>query len=242
MKPQEIAEKIFANAPETVLKKKKARKAYEHTGRVVALCKMFADELQRVGISVNLNILLMAAWLHDVGKSVNKDAHAEAKTVQLALEPYKDDLKSEMDALLSIIPTHNSEDFSPDDKYKLESAILRICDKLDKYTQAALKQAKGKSHKAKGDEKMAKCNVKKAEGKEQKAAKKFAEAKEEYAEAADKFTKATKKFEEAEKKCPESMEKIQNALDFGVWSKFQEVYNPILKRVRADAICAGVRT
>ena len=98
---------------------------YEHTKSVVGLCKYFAEILDLE----NKKILVNAAWLHDIGKSIDNEKHNEKDIVLSVLESYEYHKKS-IDDICSIIENHKGK-FVPK-KFILESAILRLCDKIDK--------------------------------------------------------------------------------------------------------------
>ena len=128
-------------------------KTYKHTKRVVELCEKFI----RAGLSVNAEMLLDAAWLHDVAKAIDAGKeHHKPKVVREALKGYK---VKDLDNLVGIIENHKGG-FSPK-AYELESAVLRICDKLDKYSQADCKCDNEKFEKAakKFREAAEKCNA-----------------------------------------------------------------------------------
>ena len=55
------------------------------------------------------------------------------------------------DTLIAMICAHKGN-FDPPEGYELESAVLRICDKLDKYHQAQAKAEKGDEKEDEGDE------------------------------------------------------------------------------------------
>lgn len=106
-------------------------KDFEHSMRVVELCKNFANKLAMT----NSKLIERAAWLHDIGKIINNDKHAKKEVIIEALINcyYKpDDFKE----LVFIIQNHKGK-FQPK-KLELECSILRICDKLDKFEKEKL--------------------------------------------------------------------------------------------------------
>lgn len=104
------------------------KRRYKHTKRVVKLCKYFSEVLE----VENRNILIKAAWLHDIGKIESDKKHHKRNIVIPILEDnnYKN---KKIDDIVYIIENHKGK-FNPD-KLILESAILRMCDKLDKYNK-----------------------------------------------------------------------------------------------------------
>ena len=126
MTPQEIA-KTLLDAED-----------YEHTQRVVAFCFRILPELPNKALEdVDQDMLIDTGWLHDVGKSENADKHHKKKHIRKALEPYEDELgydDDEIDDLVDIIHAHKG-DFDPPPYYELESAILRLCDKMDRFNK-----------------------------------------------------------------------------------------------------------
>ncbi len=79
------------------------------------------------------HILHKAAWLHDISKydeygDKRKNHHKKAFSV---LSEYGLTYK---DPVCNIIKAH-TEKFKPNKKYAMEAAVLRICDKLDKFNK-----------------------------------------------------------------------------------------------------------
>lgn len=109
-----------------------------HTERVAELCEAFLAE--NPSVPVDGVLLLEAAWIHDVAKTAAGKKHAEPKYVKDALrEAYPELVASSADTeefyrLLVIVSAHKGE-FAPP-CCALESAVLRMCDKLDKYDKA----------------------------------------------------------------------------------------------------------
>ena len=117
MRAKEIAQKLLRDLPDVL----------EHSERVKNLCKPFRDEFNS---EIDWYLLKRAAWLHDVGKSVSAEDHHKKKVIRKALEGYE--LKSDKDDVISVISCHKGK-FKPESWLELESAILRICDKLDRF-------------------------------------------------------------------------------------------------------------
>lgn len=106
----------------------KKKHLHLHTLRVVELCMYFEDKLNRKDLDVAL--LHQAAWCHDIAKFDDKDHHHEKKVVKKVLRQYT---RADVSDILLVITNHKG-DFEKDN-FPLESAILRICDKLDKFTK-----------------------------------------------------------------------------------------------------------
>lgn len=100
----------------------------EHTERVVALCEEFAEMYPD---AVDRDLLLDAAWLHDIAKYRVDNKHNNPQKVLAQLEKYAlgDDIV-DIGTVANIIEMHKGT-FKPQEK-KLESAVLRLCDKLDR--------------------------------------------------------------------------------------------------------------
>lgn len=110
-----------------------------HTERVVKLCEGFLTE--NPSTPIDLNLLLKAAWIHDVAKKKAGKRHANPKYVEAALQEVCSkfvDLTStsaeDFEKILVIISAHNDR-FTPSCS-TMESAVLRMCDKLDKCEKA----------------------------------------------------------------------------------------------------------
>lgn len=122
-------------------------KDYKHTEKVVELCKKFSQSLH----IDNETLVLKAAWLHDIGKPSEdkyekmglrdeKHKHNSTEILSGILHDfdYNDNAAND---ILEIILWHRG-DFLPR-RLQLESAVLRICDKLAKYEKGK-KDAKRK--------------------------------------------------------------------------------------------------
>lgn len=96
---------------------------YEHTERVVGLCKVIGEEL-----GANKDILIPAAILHDIGRSLNNHAAKSAAQAREILE--NNGLYPRViDEIIHAIEVHS---FSGGGEAKtLEAKILSDADKLD---------------------------------------------------------------------------------------------------------------
>lgn len=147
-----------------------------HTERVVALCGEFAGE--NSSAPLNLPLLIKAAWIHDVAKRGAGSKHAEPTRVIAALAEASPELAhdfmdwEERERILTIVASHKGA-FEPS-CCELESAVLRVCDKLDKYQKAEDRYRAAKSE--------------------------YELARETYAKDDPRRVKAKKKLREAEKK------------------------------------------
>lgn len=112
------------------------RDIIRHSARVADLCLQLAGRFR--GEIINRRLLWDAAWLHDVAriKIPWDDEHHKPKKVRAKIKRYV--RASYMDDLTKIIKRHRKK-FDPEE-YKLESAILRVCDKLDKLNKALEKK------------------------------------------------------------------------------------------------------
>ncbi|QNU68526.1 HD domain-containing protein [Ruminiclostridium herbifermentans] len=133
-----IAESIFYDyIGKLKLDQEKEYELIEHTKRVVNLCNKFEEKL-----CLDEQLLHKAAWLHDIAKynecgNKRYNHHIEASSV---LSKYG---FSYEDPVCNIIKAHTGDYFEPDEEYSLEAAVLRICDKLDKFNKGK-KDAKDK--------------------------------------------------------------------------------------------------
>lgn len=101
----------------------------KHTERVVKMCKKFAEKFPE---DVDPDLLIDSAWLHDIAKFQLGDKHNKRKKVRKVIENLVPHFEEErLDNIAEIISVHTGE-FNPR-SHVLESAILRICDKLDKF-------------------------------------------------------------------------------------------------------------
>lgn len=107
----------------------------EHTQKVVERCTKLAKILNdEIGKEIDVNLLNDAAWLHDVWK-LNKGKKKHHHLPSYVREAIKNFIEGDVnDDWLEIIAQHKG-DFKPV-KYPMESAILRLCDKIDHLRQA----------------------------------------------------------------------------------------------------------
>lgn len=119
-------------------------KTVRHTKRVVALCGELADRFESEGIKVNWKLLEAAAWLHDVAKKTDDEDHQRPSVVKEVLE---DDIldvsKGDVTQIIKYHKRKRYKKFNPD-SYKIECAILCICDKIDKLNKTWEKKEKKK--------------------------------------------------------------------------------------------------
>ena len=107
----------------------KSDKGKEHTKRVVELCSRFADLFSD---EIDRKLLLDAAWLHDIAKSKHGEMHHDKECIIEILNEYEEaEIADRKDDIAEIISAHKKA-FNPS-SHELESAILRICDKLDRF-------------------------------------------------------------------------------------------------------------
>lgn len=115
---------------------KKIMKERGHTKRVFKLCKSFLEEYED-SANVRKGLLLKSAILHDIAKfdeGKKKKNHNSPKLVKAAMMKASISIndKNEMKHIYNIIKAHKGE-FKPKPNNAMEAAILRICDKLDRY-------------------------------------------------------------------------------------------------------------
>ena len=114
-------------------------KIIEHTKRVVKLCEEFATELENVkiggeNIKIDRELLIHAAWLHDIAKFDDKKNHNSQELVIKILDIYNNDITDvSIKDIAYVVSFHNGK-LKPIE-HVLESAILRICDKLDRFNK-----------------------------------------------------------------------------------------------------------
>lgn len=130
------AESIFYDYIEKLELDEEEEELKEHTKRVVNLCIEFEKKLY-----LDEHILHKAAWLHDIAKydeyGIDRENHH--KKAFLVLSKYGLTYK---DPVCNIIKAH-TKNFKPEKKYAMEAAVLRICDKLDRFNKGK-KDAKAK--------------------------------------------------------------------------------------------------
>lgn len=104
-------------------------KDIDHVKRVQNLCKKFSENIP----GLQNKLLSEAAILHDIAKKKNKKEHNKPKYVKEVLFDAK--INDIDENVFEIIKAHKDE-FDPPKGIEFEAAILRICDKLDKFTKA----------------------------------------------------------------------------------------------------------
>ena len=120
--------------------KETAKNLIEHTTRVVNLCQVFSEQLENLGIGVDKTLLLDGAWLHDIAKFDHGNDHHKQENVNHILtlcgvedvEPYGD---------ITYVISMHKDGFQPQ-KFPIESAILRTCDKLDGFNKESIRAKK----------------------------------------------------------------------------------------------------
>lgn len=116
------------------------KKLKKHTKRVVELCDKLCKKLNDNGCSIDKDILISAAWIHDIGKLETTELHHFA----IVLEKVLSDELIDKD-ISGIIEQHKGV-FNPK-SYPKECAILRLCDKIDKFHDEQYKEVKKKCEK-----------------------------------------------------------------------------------------------
>ncbi len=116
---------------------KKYIKIESHIKRVSSLCKKLSKKFISAGIYVDWKLLKKAAKFHDIAKFKNPKEHQKRNAVEPHLRPLIKKRK-ELNAVVMIIGQHR-KDFSPS-SYVVESAILRLCDNIDKFNKALNKK------------------------------------------------------------------------------------------------------
>lgn len=131
------------NAKEIFLKKCAMKPGrVRHTERVVSLCEELAGNFAPG--KVDTRLLTEAAWLHDVAKDYNHDEHHRPEVIKAVIDGCEPD--DGLDDITVIISAHKGNLFMPE-RYALECAILRICDKIDKMNKAQEKDSAEKIEK-----------------------------------------------------------------------------------------------
>lgn len=108
----------------------------EHTIRVVGLCERFLGRAAR-DLGLNAELLIQASILHDIAKydgGEHQTRSAVENAVAIAAERQKGgeaDMLVQLGSIFDIIEAHTGC-FHPH-LHTLEAAVLRICDKLDKF-------------------------------------------------------------------------------------------------------------
>lgn len=104
----------------------------EHTQRVIELCRIFESQMDE---ELDWELLYPAAALHDIakydenGEKAKKHQKAAGDVIRRKLPQMKRQRE-----VLDIIRVHR-KDFDPQQDQALEAAVLRICDKLDRFAK-----------------------------------------------------------------------------------------------------------
>ena len=105
-----------------------------HTFHVFTLCGTFIDLLGASIKQANKEMLLFSAILHDIAKPIDNDEQNNKQHLLRAFAEASITIPpGHLDSICSIIGAHKSGAFDPPRELAAESAILRICDKLDKF-------------------------------------------------------------------------------------------------------------
>ncbi len=99
----------------------------EHIQEVVRLCKMFGENLKS-----NMDILIPAAYLHDIGKILGLENHAETGAAES--KNYLSEIgfsSDDIEKISTCIKEHSCDKFAPS---SLESKILASCDAASHFT------------------------------------------------------------------------------------------------------------
>lgn len=117
----------------------------EHSENVCRICEDIALQLEKNGIKVRKKLLKKAAYLHDIGKAYRKgDAHPFMSVICMydIFDCSGEERKEYAWKLGQIIIAHKGI-FCPPVCVAIEAAILRMADKIDKYSkpQYSLKEA-----------------------------------------------------------------------------------------------------
>lgn len=124
--------------------KEKKEKLTAHTQDVVDLCTELVRKFTDQHSDIQETLLINAAYLHDVARFKNgKDGHHKKDCVKKVIGDLVPE-GEEYEAVLEIIKQHR-KGFNPQG-FIWESAILRLCDKLDKFSKE--EDAEEKCHEA----------------------------------------------------------------------------------------------
>lgn len=129
----EVAKNIFTTYMEG---KNDKKDILGHTERVVELCKEFIKKyVKKHPGKIDGELLVASAWLHDIARYEAKDRHNIPEKVEAVLKKCDgyDKLSDRLQDILAIISVHKDE-FEPK-KNILECAVLRLCDKMDRFDE-----------------------------------------------------------------------------------------------------------
>ncbi len=117
----------------------RVEKKVRHTERVLRSCMKIAEKLaEKTDAEIDAGLLAQAAILHDIAKFNDEENH-HIKGEKVLEKEYKRLTGRSLDKetrkkLAAVIAAHKG-DFDPPGKVKFEAAILRMADKLDKYSR-----------------------------------------------------------------------------------------------------------
>lgn len=141
--PKEVFERAFESKIFTCEHSKD--KVKTHSKNVCRMCKDIAVQLKTGGIEVDKKLLKKAAYLHDIGKAnYDEDAHPYMSLVYMYnIFDCSGGKKEEYAWKLGQIIIAHKGIFCPPVCVAKEAAILRMADKIDKYSkpQYSLKEA-----------------------------------------------------------------------------------------------------
>lgn len=110
--------------------------------RVVQMCEELAGRFEAG--KVNSHLLTEAAWLHNVAEDYNDDEHHRPEVIKAVIAGCE--LDDSLDDVTAIISAYRGKIFMPA-KHELESAILRMCNRIDKVNKAQEKDGAKKIEK-----------------------------------------------------------------------------------------------
>lgn len=117
----------------------RVEKKVKHTERVLRSCMKIAEKMgEKTTVDLDEDLLAQAAILHDIAKFNGEGTHHTEGEKVLAKEyerlTGRSLDKGTREKLAAVIAAHKG-DFDPPKKVKFEAAVLRMADKLDKYTR-----------------------------------------------------------------------------------------------------------
>lgn len=114
-----------------------------HTFHVFTLCSTFVNLLNNNVVKVDKKILLISSILHDIAKPIDNDDHNYREYLYEAFNEAEITFDDKyINNICSLIESHKSKHFNPPPNLAFEAAVLRICDKLDKYRKGSSKAYK----------------------------------------------------------------------------------------------------
>lgn len=140
-------EKLFKKIKKYYRGKYRSRKADEriiHIRRVFRMCYKITQKYD--DLNINQDLLLTSALLHDIAKPKFGLLHPVPLLVSMACKDVGIRIKNEKQ-IADIVYYHSGKKFRPK-AYPLEAAILRMCDKIDKFHTVKIKKATKKCKKS----------------------------------------------------------------------------------------------